>query len=67
MFLVLNTEMYLPQQLLSNALPENRDAIRSGYKMLTDPEQMGTRFKFFSIFPAVLKEHLKKFPISGFY
>nr|XP_014103446.1 protein arginine methyltransferase NDUFAF7 homolog, mitochondrial [Bactrocera oleae] len=55
------------EQLLSNALPENRDAIRSGYKMLTDPEQMGTRFKFFSIFPAVLKEHLKKFPISGFY
>uniref|UniRef100_W8CB54 Protein arginine methyltransferase NDUFAF7 n=1 Tax=Ceratitis capitata TaxID=7213 RepID=W8CB54_CERCA len=54
------------EQLLSNALPENHDIIRSGYKMLTDPNQMGKRFKFFSIFPSVLKEHLEKFPVNGF-
>ncbi|XP_017469099.1 PREDICTED: NADH dehydrogenase [ubiquinone] complex I, assembly factor 7 homolog [Rhagoletis zephyria] len=54
------------EQLLANALPENHDIIRSGYKMLTDPTQMGKRFKFFSIFPAVVRKHLEKFPVSGF-
>lgn len=52
--------------LLKNALPECRPNIETGYKMLTDPNQMGTRFKFLSIFPAVLKEHLEKYPVSGF-
>ncbi|XP_036326774.1 protein arginine methyltransferase NDUFAF7 homolog, mitochondrial [Rhagoletis pomonella] len=54
------------EQLLAFALPENHDIIRSGYKMLTDPTQMGKRFKFFSIFPAVVRKHLEKFPVSGF-
>ncbi|XP_055851986.1 protein arginine methyltransferase NDUFAF7 homolog, mitochondrial [Episyrphus balteatus] len=54
------------EHLLENALPENKSNIKSGYEMLTDPKQMGSRFKFLSIFPAVLKDHLEKFPISGF-
>ncbi|XP_030374496.1 protein arginine methyltransferase NDUFAF7 homolog, mitochondrial [Scaptodrosophila lebanonensis] len=54
------------EQLLAHALPENQDIIRSGYEMLTDPKQMGSRFKFFAMFPGVLAEHLKKFPVAGF-
>lgn len=34
--------------------------------MLTSDEQMGARFKFFSMFPAVLKDHLMKYPVTGF-
>ncbi|XP_053962422.1 protein arginine methyltransferase NDUFAF7 homolog, mitochondrial [Anastrepha ludens] len=55
------------EKLLTSALPENLEIIRSGYKMLTDPTQMGKRFKFFSMFPAVLRDHLDKFPVSGFH
>ncbi|XP_067615401.1 protein arginine methyltransferase NDUFAF7 homolog, mitochondrial [Eurosta solidaginis] len=55
------------EQLVTNSLPENQETIKSGYKMLTDPAQMGACFKFFSIFPAVVKEHLEKFPVSGFF
>uniref|UniRef100_A0A1B0A3K0 Protein arginine methyltransferase NDUFAF7 n=1 Tax=Glossina pallidipes TaxID=7398 RepID=A0A1B0A3K0_GLOPL len=54
------------ERLLKNALPENQSLLKSGYEMLTDPKQMGGRYKFFSIFPAVLKEHLNKFPVNGF-
>jgi NADH dehydrogenase [ubiquinone] 1 alpha subcomplex assembly factor 7 len=34
--------------------------------MLTNPQKMGDRFKFLAFFPAVLKEHLEKFPVRGF-
>ncbi|KAH8277448.1 hypothetical protein KR026_011116 [Drosophila bipectinata] len=54
------------EQLLANALPENQEIIRSGYKMLTDAAQMGTRFKFLAMFPGVVAPHLEKFPVAGF-
>ncbi|EDV91274.1 protein arginine methyltransferase NDUFAF7 homolog, mitochondrial [Drosophila grimshawi] len=54
------------EQLLANALPENQDIIRSGYKMLTDANQMGSRYKFLAMFPGVMAEHLKKYPVAGF-
>lgn len=54
------------ERLLANALPENQAIIRSGYKMLTDRQQMGARFKFLSMFPAVLANHLEKYPVEGF-
>lgn len=54
------------QNLIKAALPDNRADIKSAYEMLTHPEQMGSRFKFFSLFPAILKEHLKKYPVDGF-
>lgn len=54
-------------QLLANAqTPDAREALQSGYDMLTSADQMGARFKFFSMFPAVLKEHLKRYPVNGF-
>lgn len=42
------------------------ESLKSGYKMLTDPMQMGSRFKFFAMFPKVLENHLKNYPVSGF-
>uniref|UniRef100_T1PJ04 Protein arginine methyltransferase NDUFAF7 n=1 Tax=Musca domestica TaxID=7370 RepID=T1PJ04_MUSDO len=55
------------EALVKNALPENRETIKSAYEMLTHSNHMGARFKFFSMFPAVLKEHLTKFPVNGFH
>ncbi|KAG8223898.1 hypothetical protein J437_LFUL001978 [Ladona fulva] len=40
--------------------------IEAGYRMLTDPAQMGERFKFFALFPNVLRQFLYKFPVAGF-
>lgn len=54
------------QILLDHSSPDDRANIESGYKMLTEPSQMGARFKFFSLFPSILKTHLEKFPVSGF-
>ncbi|XP_017036749.1 protein arginine methyltransferase NDUFAF7 homolog, mitochondrial [Drosophila kikkawai] len=54
------------EQLLAHALPENQQIIRSGYEMLTDPAQMGSRFKFLAMFPGVLASHLEKYPVVGF-
>lgn len=54
-------------QLLAGAKDDDtRKSLQSGYDMLTTAEQMGTRFKFFSMFPAVLRDHLKRFPVNGF-
>lgn len=53
-------------QLQQSAIPEVRSQIQSGYEMLTDTKQMGSRFKFFSMFPSVLRDHLRKYPAIGF-
>lgn len=45
---------------------EDIEALKSGYDMLTDPSKMGSRFKFFAMFPHVLEAHLKKYPVNGF-
>lgn len=46
---------------------EAANSLKSGYSMLTDSSKMGTRFKIFSMFPKVLEEGLKKFPVHGFF
>lgn len=53
--------------LLRNA-PDTRskEAIISGYRMITDEDKMGCCFKLLALFPAVLKDHLKKWPVAGF-
>lgn len=53
-------------RLVQSAVPDVRSQIQSGYEMLTDPKQMGSRFKFFSMFPSVLRDHLSKYPAVGF-
>lgn len=45
---------------------DDADLLKSGYHMLTDSTKMGTRFKFFAMFPKVLENHLNKFPVNGF-
>lgn len=45
---------------------EASQLLKSGYDMLTSPSKMGSRFKFFAIYPKVLEEHLKRFPALGF-
>lgn len=52
--------------LLENG-PENVDALESSYDMLTNPNKMGSRFKFFAIYPSVLRDHLKKYPPNAFH
>lgn len=54
------------ENLLKKAKPDQLENIKSGYSMLTQSDKMGSRFKFFSIFPQVLKEHLEKYPVTGF-
>lgn len=53
--------------LLQSAVSdENVAKLKSGYDMLTQSDKMGERFKFLAMFPSVLKEHLKRFPVTGF-
>lgn len=54
--------------LVDNATSEsNAESLKTGYKMLTDPSQMGSRFKMFAMFPKVLENHLKNVSVIGFY
>lgn len=56
------------QKLMENAKSDNDvRLLQRTYDMLSNPEKMGKRFKFFSMFPKVLEEHLKKFPVIGFH
>lgn len=54
------------ETLLASCNEEEKKALESGYEMLSSPQQMGDRFKFLSIFPSVLSDHLSKFPVNGF-
>jgi SAM-dependent MidA family methyltransferase len=46
---------------------EVRKEIDSSFNFLVDPNQMGERFKFFSIFPKTMGQIHQKFPPVGFY
>ena len=46
---------------------DERTALDYGYKMMTDTEQMGDKFKFLGILPATLKVILDKAPVVGFH
>lgn len=52
--------------LLSSCEESQKESLISGYDMITNPQKMGSRFKFLSLFPYVLKDHLTKFPVNGF-
>lgn len=53
--------------LMKQCKPEERTSLMSGFRMLTEPQQMGHRFKFLAFYPAVVKDFIMKFPPSGFY
>ncbi|XP_071038528.1 protein arginine methyltransferase NDUFAF7, mitochondrial isoform X2 [Parasteatoda tepidariorum] len=54
------------KKLIENASNETVKSLKSGYEMLTMPDQMGERFKFLALYPLVLKEFLCKHPPPGF-
>jgi NADH dehydrogenase [ubiquinone] 1 alpha subcomplex assembly factor 7 len=54
------------ESLLQKCPEDQKEILKSGLDMLVNPEKMGQRFKFLSVFPGVLKKHLQKFPVSGF-
>lgn len=56
--------LILPQVLLEECPEDQKSSLQSGYNMIMD--SMGERFKFFAMFPNVLKDHLKKLPVAGF-
>ncbi|XP_045583693.2 LOW QUALITY PROTEIN: protein arginine methyltransferase NDUFAF7, mitochondrial [Procambarus clarkii] len=53
--------------LMKHSKTEQVKSLVSGYKMLTEVEQMGERFKFLAFFPAVVKDFLQKHPPPGFH
>ncbi len=55
------------QQLLSACRSEDlaRD-LKTAHRMLTDPEEMGSKFKFLALYPAVMKKILDRYPPPGF-
>ncbi|EZA50348.1 MidA-like protein, mitochondrial [Ooceraea biroi] len=52
--------------ILQNATDTQKQHIQSGYHMITDKDKMGDCFKVLSLFPFILKDHLKKWPVAGF-
>lgn len=47
----------------------NENQIKSldySFKMMTDPDKMGHRFKFLALAPSVLDKILKRYPLTGF-
>lgn len=59
-------EIRLKTLVENSKSPESAENTKSGYDMLTNPTKMGSRFKFFALFPSVLQKHLTKFPVNGF-
>ncbi|XP_069958173.1 protein arginine methyltransferase NDUFAF7 homolog, mitochondrial isoform X3 [Cherax quadricarinatus] len=55
------------RNLMKHCHLDEQKSLISGFKMLTDPLKMGTRFKFLAFFPAAVKDFLKKHPPAGFY
>lgn len=56
------------EMLLKHVKDEKQgEILQSGYNMIVDKDQMGSRYKFFSAFPAVLKERFEQYPVLGFH
>lgn len=45
---------------------ELKQQLESSYKMMTDKDQMGDRFKFMAIVPKSIESIIKKYPLIGF-
>lgn len=52
--------------LLKNCKSDEEQNLISGYNMMIDEDKMGERFKFFSMFPEILKDYLFRYPVTGF-
>lgn len=54
------------KKLQETASDKQKESLQFGYRMMTDDDQMGQRFKFFALLPSVLKDLLQKYPPAGF-
>lgn len=54
------------EMLMRKISDEEKKELKSGYHMIVDEDKMGRCFKLLAIFPSVLKEHLTKWPVTGF-
>lgn len=54
------------QILQSKAQEKEARGLSKGYEKIMGEKEMGACFKMLAMFPTVLKEHLNKFPVSGF-
>lgn len=52
--------------LMKKASDSDKKILQRGYNMIMDETQMGACFKVLAMFPAILKDHFQKWPISGF-
>jgi NADH dehydrogenase [ubiquinone] 1 alpha subcomplex assembly factor 7 len=52
--------------LCKNASDNEKKQLMLGYNKIMDSKEMGTCFKVVSVFPYVLKDYFKSFPVSGF-
>nr|SVE75768.1 EOG090X06OK [Daphnia hispanica] len=55
-------------QLLASCRDETvaRD-LKSAHRMLTDPVEMGSKFKFLALYPPVMEKILERYPPPGFF
>ncbi|KAG8173435.1 hypothetical protein JTE90_007019 [Oedothorax gibbosus] len=54
------------EKLMQFADADNQKSLKTGYEMLTSPDQMGERFKFLALYPTILEDFLTKYPPAGF-
>ncbi|XP_057375272.1 protein arginine methyltransferase NDUFAF7 homolog, mitochondrial-like [Daphnia carinata] len=55
------------EQLLASCRDEDvARNLKSAYKMLTDPTEMGSKFKFLALYPSVMEKILERYPPPGF-
>lgn len=57
---------YRIKKLEEAASDKDKESLQFGYRMMTEDNQMGQRFKFLALMPSVLKELLHKYPPGGF-
>lgn len=52
--------------LKQNASDQQKESIDYSFRMMTDEDKMGSRFKFLAVAPKVLSEFLTKYPPAAF-
>ena len=58
--------MRLEKLLASCRNEKSVNDLKSAHRMLTDPMEMGSKFKFFALYPAVMEKILLRYPPPGF-
>nr|SVE93631.1 EOG090X06OK [Scapholeberis mucronata] len=59
-------DVRLQQLLATSTSEETARHLKSAHRMLTDPNEMGSKFKFLALYPAVMENILQRYPPPGF-